>query len=77
MASDGLEVGAVGILRDVMRELERRSAGIAWLNPLLDTDGYAPIASGMRAARPHIRTFTSVNTAADLSRLSRMIRLRG
>jgi uncharacterized protein with von Willebrand factor type A (vWA) domain len=77
VASDGLEVGSVAMLRDVMRELDRRSAGIVWLNPLLDTEGYAPIASGMRAARPHIRTFTSVNTAADLWRLSRMVRLRG
>jgi hypothetical protein len=33
-------------------------------------------AIGIRAARPHTRTFTSVNTAADLSRLSRMVRLR-
>jgi uncharacterized protein with von Willebrand factor type A (vWA) domain len=59
-----------------MHELDRRSAGIMWLNPLLDTPGYAPIASGMRAARPYIRTFTSVHDAAGLRRLSRMIRVR-
>lgn len=76
IASDGLDVGTIDALRDAMRELDRRSAGIVWLNPLLDTPGYAPIASGMRAARPYIRTFTSVNDAAGLWRLSRMIRVR-
>ena len=59
-----------------MRELDRRSAGVVWLNPLLDTPGYEPIARGMRAARPFVRTFTSVNDAAGLWRLSRMIRVR-
>ena len=76
IASDGLDVGSIETLRDAMRELDRRSAGIVWLNPLLDTPGYAPIASGMRAARPYIRTFTSVNDTAGLWRLSRMIRVR-
>ena len=54
IASDGLDVGAPDMLRDAMRELHRRSAGVVWLNPLLETEGYEPTASGMRAARPYI-----------------------
>jgi hypothetical protein len=59
-----------------MRELHRRSAGVVWLNPLLETPGYEPTAAGMSAARPYITTFTSINDRAGLARLSRLVRLR-
>ena len=72
IASDGLDVGAPNLLREAMRELQRRSAGVIWLNPLLDTEGYEPTAGGMRAARPYVTTFTSVNDALGLVRLSRL-----
>ena len=76
IASDGLDVGVPDMLRDAMRELHRRSAGVVWLNPLLETEGYEPTAAGMRAARPYVTTFTSVNDASALARLSRMVRIR-
>ena len=76
IASDGLDVGVPDMLRDAMRELHRRSAGVVWLNPLLETKGYEPTAAGMSAARPHVTTFTSVSDQAGLARLSRMVRLR-
>jgi hypothetical protein len=76
IASDGLDVGNIDPLRDVMRVLHRRAAGVVWLNPLLETPGYEPTASGMRAARPYVSTFASVASAADLTRLARFMRLR-
>ena len=76
IVSDGLDVGEPDVLRDAMRELRRRAAGVVWLNPLLETDGYEPTAAGMRAARPHITTFASVTDQAGLLRLSRLVRLR-
>jgi uncharacterized protein len=76
IASDGLDVGAPEVLRDTMRDLHRRSAGVVWLNPLLETPGYEPTARGMRAARPYVSTFASVDDAPSLARLSRMVRLR-
>jgi uncharacterized protein with von Willebrand factor type A (vWA) domain len=76
IASDGLDVGAPDLLRNAMRELERRSAGVVWLNPLLETEGYEPTAAGMRAARPHISTFATVEDLDDLARLSRVVRVR-
>jgi uncharacterized protein len=76
ITSDGLDVGALDVLRDAMRELSRRSAGVVWLNPLLETEGYEPTASGMRTARPYVTTFTSVNDASGLARLSRTVRIR-
>jgi hypothetical protein len=76
VASDGLDVGDPDLLREAMRELHRRSAGVVWLNPLLETPGYEPTAAGMSAARPYITTFTSINDRAGLARLSRLVRLR-
>jgi hypothetical protein len=76
IASDGLDVGASGTLRTAMSELRRRSAGVVWLNPLLETAGYEPTASGMRAARPFVDTFASVNDAAAFARLARVVRVR-
>jgi uncharacterized protein with von Willebrand factor type A (vWA) domain len=76
IASDGLDVGVPDMLRDAMRELHRRSAGIVWLNPLLETAGYEPTAGGMRAARPFVDTFASVNDAAAFARLARVARVR-
>ena len=76
IASDGLDVGEPDMLRDAMRELHRRSAGVVWLNPLLETPGYEPTARGMRAARPYVTTFTSVTDASGLARLSRTVRIR-
>jgi uncharacterized protein with von Willebrand factor type A (vWA) domain len=76
ITSDGLDVGAPDVLRDAMRELHRRSAGVVWLNPLLETEGYEPTATGMRIARPYLSTFTSVNDASGLARLSRTVRIR-
>lgn len=75
IASDGLDVGAPSLLREAMRELQRRSAGVIWLNPLIETEGYEPTAGGMRAARPYVTTFTSVNDAPGLVRLSRRIKI--
>lgn len=76
ITSDGLDVGAPDLLRDAMQELNRRSAGVVWLNPLLETEGYEPTATGMRVARPYVSTFSSVNDAPGLARLSRTVRLR-
>jgi uncharacterized protein with von Willebrand factor type A (vWA) domain len=49
---------------------------VVWLNPLLETAGYEPTASGMRAARPYVTTFTSVSDAPGLARLARTVRIR-
>jgi hypothetical protein len=76
IASDGLDVGAIDTLADAMRQLHRRSASIVWLNPLLETEGYEPTASGMRVARPYIHTFACVHDPAGLRRLARALRLR-
>jgi uncharacterized protein len=59
-----------------MSELHRRSAGLVWLNPLLETPGYEPTARGMSAARPYVTTFASVTDVASFARLARLVRVR-
>ena len=76
IASDGLDVGDPDTLRGAMRELHRRSAGLVWLNPLLETPGYQPTARGMHAARPYVTTFASVSDAPSFARLARLVRVR-
>ena len=76
IASDGLDVGAPDTLRSTMGRLQRHSAGIVWLNPLLATAGYEPTALGMRTARPFVSTFGSLATPQDAMRLGRILRVR-
>jgi len=76
VVSDGLDAGAPNVLAEVMARLSRLAASVIWLNPLVDTEGYEPTAVGMRAARPHVSTFTWVGNAEDLRRLARTVRVR-
>jgi uncharacterized protein with von Willebrand factor type A (vWA) domain len=75
IASDGLDVGEPDTLRGAMGELRRRSAGVVWLNPLLETPGYEPTARGMSTARPYVTTLASVTDAASFARLPRVVRV--
>ncbi|MDI3316288.1 MAG: VWA domain-containing protein [Bacillota bacterium] len=74
--SDGLDTGEVDRLERAMREIHRRSAGVVWLNPLLSTPGYRPLARGMRAALPYVDTFADAHDATALTALAERLRLR-
>ena len=52
--SDGLDVGDIPELDHAMREIARRSAAIAWVNPHAGEPGYVPSARGMQAALPYV-----------------------
>jgi uncharacterized protein with von Willebrand factor type A (vWA) domain len=76
VASDGLDTGDPGLLRDAMRDLHRRAAAVVWLNPWIGSAGYEPTAAGMQAARPFITTLARVAVAADLAALATRVRVR-
>jgi uncharacterized protein len=76
ITSDGLDVGELPLLRAAMARLARLSAGIIWVNPLLETPRYQPTAGGMRVARPFVSALAAVDDPADLVRLARTLRLR-
>lgn len=77
ICSDGLDAGAPELLRTGMQDLRRRSAGIIWLNPLIETPGYTPTARGMRVALPYVTTFVSANDLAGFTHLARTVRVPG
>ena len=77
IASDGLDTTDDQTpLERAIRELHRRSAGVVWLNPLLETKGYTPTARGMLTALPYIDTLTSARDAASFRALADEIHLR-
>ncbi|HTZ56173.1 MAG TPA: VWA domain-containing protein [Candidatus Acidoferrum sp.] len=65
VASDGLDVGELGALEHAMREIARRSAAIAWVNPHAAQPGFAPTARGMQAVLPYIASLSSWQGLAD------------
>jgi uncharacterized protein with von Willebrand factor type A (vWA) domain len=67
--SDGFDTGPAEKLSTEMRALRRRCRRIAWLNPLLGWDGYAPEAAGMKAALPYIDLFAPAHNLASLAAL--------
>jgi uncharacterized protein with von Willebrand factor type A (vWA) domain len=75
VASDGLDESDGAQLARAMRELRRRAAAVVWLNPHARTAGFAPAASGMRAAAPYIDILDAARNAGDVARVAK--RLRG
>jgi uncharacterized protein len=73
--SDGLDVGEIPQLQRAMREIARRSAAIAWVNPHADSPGYMPSADGMQAALPYLTTLVSFDRLSALTGLRRRRRM--
>jgi uncharacterized protein len=61
VVSDGLDTGEIAQLRRAMREIARRCAAVAWVNPHAGLSGYLPSARGMQAALPYVSTLTSLD----------------
>lgn len=60
--SDGLDRGEPSLLRREMRFLRDRSHRVIWLNPLAGSADYAPVASGMAAAREFVDDLLAAHT---------------
>lgn len=73
IVSDGWDTGDVDVLEDAMAELQRRSARVIWLNPLLASPGYEPICQGMRVALPYVDVFAPAHNLESLRRLERYL----
>lgn len=67
--SDGYDSAPPEAMDAALARLRRRGCRIVWLNPLLGWEGYAPVARGMAAARPHLDLFAPANTLASLAAL--------
>lgn len=69
IVSDGYETGDAAALGHEMAALARRCRRIVWLNPMMGWDGYEPVASGIRAALPHVDLHAPANTLRSLAEL--------
>lgn len=71
--SDGYDQGDPTVVRREMEALRRRARVVVWINPLLGTEGYSPIAQGMRAALPHVDHFLPAHDVVSLRALCRTL----
>jgi uncharacterized protein len=69
IVSDGYETGDAALLGREMAALAKRCRRIAWLNPMLGWQGYAPEAQGIKAALPHVDLYAPANTLQSLAAL--------
>ena len=73
--SDGLDRGQTELLRSEVARLQRSCWRLMWLNPLLGSLDYEPLAQGMRTVLPFVDDFLPVNNLARLEELA--LQLRG
>ncbi len=70
LMTDGLERDDVEQLSHEMKRLRRSAKRIVWLNPLLRYDGFAPLASGIKAIMPYVDEFRPVHSLDALQDLA-------
>lgn len=66
IVSDGYDQGEPSQVRREMERVRRRSRAIVWVNPLIGSEGYQPLARGMRAALPYVDHFLPAHDAGSL-----------
>jgi uncharacterized protein with von Willebrand factor type A (vWA) domain len=73
LISDGWDRGEPEVLARETARLQRSCHRLVWLNPLLGSPSYEPLARGMRAALPHVDDFLPVHDLASLEALGRRL----
>ena len=57
--SDGWDIGDLSTLKHEMRELQKTTSRIVWINPFLDSKDYTVETQGMRTALEYVDSFIS------------------
>lgn len=73
IVSDGWDRGDPAVLRREMARLHRRCRRVVWLNPLLESPDYQPLARGMATALPHVDHFMACHNLASLQRVAQVL----
>ncbi len=68
--SDGWDRGDRDLLAREMARLRRSCSRLIWLNPLLGSAGYQPVAGGIRAVLPYVDDFLPVHNLRSLEQLA-------
>lgn len=74
LLSDGWETGDPDDLARALQRIRRRVRSIVWLNPLLGTPDFQPLARGLLAAMPHVDHFVPAADVEHLKRLPPLVR---
>lgn len=72
--SDGWDRGDPQRLRCALEQLRHRAHGLLWLNPLLGSEGYQPLCTGIRTALPFIDQMLPAHNLASLAKVVRILR---
>jgi uncharacterized protein with von Willebrand factor type A (vWA) domain len=75
--SDGWDRGDPQLLAHEMARLQHSCHRVIWLNPLLGTASYEPLARGMQAALPFVDDFLPVHNLASLEDLAKRLAAMG
>lgn len=73
--SDGWDTGEPAELAKALRVIARSAGRVIWLNPLLGSPSYEPLAGGMRAALPYVDVFAPAHNVASLRDLVQYLRI--
>jgi uncharacterized protein len=71
--SDGWDRGDADELAEQVRRLHLVAHKLIWVNPLMVTPGFAPIARGMAAALPHVDELVEGHSLRSLESLAELI----
>ena len=71
--SDGWDRGDPDVLAEQVRRLHLVTHRLIWVNPLMVTPGFAPIAGGMAAALPHVDELVEGHSLRSLESLAELI----
>ena len=77
IVSDGLDRGDIDLLEREMNRLQLSCQRLIWLNPLLGSRDYEPLARGMHTALPYVDDFLAVHNLASLEQLGQLLERLG
>lgn len=72
--SDAWDRGDVQVLERQTRRLAGSCHRLLWLNPLLGSEGFQPVASGIRTVLPHVDRMLPVHDLESLEQLAEVFR---
>jgi len=75
--SDGWDRGDPVLVSQAMERISLRAMKVIWVNPLVASPGYAPLARGMAAALPWVDSFVDGSRLSSLEALAALISLEG
>ena len=71
--SDGLDRGDIALLDREMARLQLSCQRLIWLNPLLGSTNYQPLARGIQTALPYVDDFLPLHNVASLEQLGQLL----